>query len=608
MVPTHVQTSGNAGTSAAEPNSLSTPTHPILLDSKRYSDRFTAAQSGMHKALLVLMALFAFWLAIENTYSRYVEVFELSVTDRLLRLNLERKSSRKEDPAIRNRTLQDTIANVDNIKQSRTELAKKIENLKNELVDLSIAGTKLPSKPAVAPVLWLASFCCWLAYFSSRRASAHRNLAAYFGALKQEDRAFGVAGEGSMWLVPLPKRIQLTTLPERTSISHSDLLAALGWTERTERKYRLVFVLVTLVLLFVVARVAYISLDMTSDFAISSNFAKGSWRFPKIILTAFLFLICVFSLGTLVDRPSSHNDHEDGPLISRRAFFGGTVSLGLATVLWFRRDMLTDLGNATGLGRIDPGKLTTASLKRPRFIAREDKSKRLSNYRVVMNVEYRNSLVYSGRKNLPRRRPRKSLTLHYANATGEVRLYSTAKTLHHITSVNSDAAISWASKRKSQSLSVGELPLDNSRMMAWEAAAIAMLETNQIDAACQLLMASARLALQQSPRPNMRLVDLLAGIAVRYKKEQVYLTELVKLTKEKVTGEASKKDAGMVYKARLEQWENAQSKWHKRWSDQSKPVWWHHPLETRESASNQTATSDRPLNHLAKRQRPIRLA
>ena len=47
-----------------------------------------------------------------------------------------------------------------------------------------------------------------------------------------------------------------------------------------------------------------------------------------------------------------------------------------------------------------------------------------------------------------------------------------------------------------------------------------------IDETGGLLMAGFLLTLRNSKRPNMRLADLLAGIAVRYGKEDLYLAKL----------------------------------------------------------------------------------
>src|ERR1043165_3200981 len=94
--------------------------------------------------------------------------------------------------------------------EGRDRLLNEIATLRKESVDLSIAGTKLPSQLSIAPSLWLAALVCWLFYVSARRASAYRNLAAYYESIPPAEQAFGAAGEGSMWLAPLPANVNLT--------------------------------------------------------------------------------------------------------------------------------------------------------------------------------------------------------------------------------------------------------------------------------------------------------------------------------------------------------------------------------------------------------------
>lgn len=51
-----------------------------LLSADEYKKRIEAAQSSIHKSLLILLALLAFLLAIENSYSRFTELFDQFVS------------------------------------------------------------------------------------------------------------------------------------------------------------------------------------------------------------------------------------------------------------------------------------------------------------------------------------------------------------------------------------------------------------------------------------------------------------------------------------------------------------------------------------------------
>jgi hypothetical protein len=65
--------------------------------------------------------------------------------------------------------------------------------------------------------------------------------------------------------------------------------------------------------------------------------------------------------------------------------------------------------------------------------------------------------------------------------------------------------------------------------------------------------------------PSFRLYDLLAGLSVRYDLTD-YSRELVRLVKEFKLEQ--------LFQSRLKKWQDPNSAWHQRWSDQQRPVSW----------------------------------
>lgn len=111
---------------------------------------------------------------------------------------------------------------------------------------------------------------------------------------------------------------------------------------------------------------------------------------------------------------------------------------------------------------------------------------------------------------------------------------------------------------------------------AFEQAALRCIAAKEIDQACRFLLAGVRydqLLPTRSSRPNasFHLVDLLAGLAVRHQKPTL-LNELAALL-----DQASRPSTPIQmqrFRSRVERWSNPASRWHRRWSNLGKPLFW----------------------------------
>ena len=115
----------------------------------------------------------------------------------------------------------------------------------------------------------------------------------------------------------------------------------------------------------------------------------------------------------------------------------------------------------------------------------------------------------------------------------------------------------------------------------FEQAAVAAINEKQIDRACTLLLYAIEYELRSAYRslharkfprfkqsPSFRLYDLLAGISVRFDKQD-QLKRMIELIKN-VRDQRVKQS----FDSRIKKWEDANSSWRRRWSDTNKQVSW----------------------------------
>lgn len=225
------------------------------LKTDEYFKRLESAQSAIGKSLLAMLALVAFWLSIENSYYKYVRleaeqtnqaklagvrgsILEalkdngLVTTQRLSALGASfgTAGSGKATASLDlgNDSVDDFCGNpppllttdaLRSVKRQCKEFAdnkarldrieERIVKLQEEPLDLSILGTKIPSRLAVAAEVWLIALLIWISYFEAKRSAAHCNLAALHLGMSLEERAFGTIPGGSFWLSPVPTSLRV---------------------------------------------------------------------------------------------------------------------------------------------------------------------------------------------------------------------------------------------------------------------------------------------------------------------------------------------------------------------------------------------------------------
>jgi hypothetical protein len=613
-----------------------------LAVAEEYRKRFESAQSSISRSLLVLLGLIAFWLAIENSYSTFLEIAQAHASLRLADARFQKLLAKKNAElaliarSIAAGTGEDTRKPasieqryqplVDSAQSKSNELRDKISKLKHEAVDLSIVGTKLPSQLSYAPTIWLATLLGWLLFFEAKRTIAHSNLAAYRLTLARSDPIFGAAVEGGIWLSPLPAQIDLPSRANRIPVSHDDLLWTLGITRRVEIRQHLLLVLVAIGIALVVLRNGYIAYDMCGDFALEQGFTPRGWQLPGTVISVFLSLVCLGRLARLVFPFGPSRHPRETAVLSRREILGGIASATIAGALWRYRGSFSATstgalsGTLLGQGRPNPHS--------PRFRKLEIKARRKANAHVLVTVPNAVALMFSNRQRQsgPHKRGRREVTLHFANRDHVVRFFSAARTARHLSALPLETAEKWvdlSSQRRARSFrqapSAGptELPLNAARTSALEQMAIARVEAGDMEGACRFLLVGARLTLQ-SQTPNLRLLDLLAGLAVRSAGSQRFLQALIGLTEARTTrlrrpaGQgvkiAAKERGLLLLETRVHKWRDQGSSWFRRWSNAARPVWWHHPAETRpfESTRIQQGKDSRRIPTM--RQRPIKIS
>jgi hypothetical protein len=156
--------------------------------------------------------------------------------------------------------------------------------------------------------------------------------------------------------------------------------------------------------------------------------------------------------------------------------------------------------------------------------------------------------------------------LHFADKLGRVRMSSVVSSRTTFVPV----ADQEASSRISRDRATDEILLARGNASDWESAALARIRQGKVETACMLLNAYLTESSRWEDRSSMRLIDLLAGISVRYDREAIYLLPLVSSLSAAMRGSIQD---------RITKWENPKSNWRTRWADRSRPVVWHHPFE-----------------------------
>jgi hypothetical protein len=286
----------------------------------------------------------------------------------------------------------------------------------------------------------------------------------------------------------------------------------------------------------------------------------------------------------------------------------------------------------------------------PRFVSKHRKATRVANRRVVIGVKERGRLLYAKLQTTirPRQKMRRSVVLHFADRTGKVRLFSAASSLKHLIPVSLPQLREWikvVSRPTDGQIApdpsprtASDLPLSPKCAWTFEAIALERIEANDISSACEYLFRGCQLALRTPPTEtlNLRLFDLLAGLAIRYGRTGEFVDPLINLLKKRIVElkrlesragivSTSKVAQGVDYSVsrrrrndlikisyldleiRVDKWTKVESRWHRRWSDKKYPIWWHHPMENRSFSWKRRMSVKRSPPNPEKRQKPIKI-
>jgi hypothetical protein len=292
--------------------------------------------------------------------------------------------------------------------------------------------------------------------------------------------------------------------------------------------------------------------------------------------------------------------------LSRRALITGSLGFLAATGtrVYSSSPLLVSASALLPISE-ETARRTTGSYA-PRYIPVDRRRLRLQNHRVVTHVSAKSAFAISERS--PEEYRRREFSVHYANASGEIRLFSPANSTRHLRAIKREVLRDWFNlkleRRTEAALSaaiaagvpepVARLSVESGNSLAWEIGAVELLEAGQIKDACDILFIGARLTAR-----NVRLLDLLAGLAVRFPESAPSLDEIVATRTTSFRGGTD---------ARAKKWLDVGSKWRERWSDRSRPIWWHHPSETRDFQWERTRSMKRPPPNPEARQRPVKIA
>jgi hypothetical protein len=637
-----------------------------LLKPEQYRARFQAAQSAMHRSLLFLLALIAFWFAIEGQYAGF-RSFHLSA-ERLA----DKEASRRLD-RIHLQRLKDAVASAQAaVKRDQTDCAKeesgndyscrrfkfakeemesfkvkfdtkdterketitKAEQAATTLLDgsstLAVTGTSIAVPTMLAPLAWLTALVIWCSYFARKRRSALEAAGAFIVAARHDDTAieWGALGDGSLLLAPLPSAVTVFRHSPDACVAASELRHALGWPDGALAPALLSYAVLVL-LVGSMARVLLVSLDVTGE--LLTQLTQRS-EVVSFLAAALSIVLCVGISAFYTFWLTCNAVTETRRTIDRRrrniflaTGAAGVTSLGMLFGFFHSRARVSaSLGLAERLPDLVAGRLVP--LRSPRFIPDAVKAKWQAQHQFVAKVGTAKQFVVSDRD--PKRHHRYDVAVHYANAEGSVRLFCAAKSVQHMQPVDDDTIRLWIQtgweRGEDKQAPVAGAPAAIATYglqpdaVVFEAAVLDRIEEGRLKEAISLLHMATR------STGSLRLLDLLAGCAIRHPESAPSIEDVVDILKQRYEfmgslavrrddeshSDKDIKDAERIRKRireRLVKWQDEHGPWYRRWSDHCRPIWWHHPLELREIGETGGPILGRTPTKPGARQRPVRI-
>jgi len=571
----------NAGRRKERPSRLANPPRKPDPSAERYLDQYKAIMALVGRLSLSLMGIIAFWMAIEINHEHREQI--VHAQDELKRgeytsLSFYKIAKGGGDYTLAQRA--DFTKKADEQSNKNDEIRKDVKDLRKENVAFSILGTTILSPAGFGPLIWLASVLIIALMIHVKRTAAVEALAAYLNRVPPKSDVALAAGDGSMWLAPLPIAVRPPNARESDRpVSRDELCTVLGWTEEMDSQYRIIQLMIFGLIGLGMVRVTTIYF-YASAHVLPGEDAPLLGQLPRTFACLLLVLLCLWSFFLLLERKDQSKPHH------------GYVPVGKGR--WLRRDALAVFAAAAIAGGIAiPREVRLHSKRWPRFVSARKRARR--NLREV----FANTRFPPGRLIVatPRRRP--SLpALFVSSSHGKVRLPRLWPSSRPDGPIGSSELRAWMDVHRGMAGKgstgdwTGKIVFDRKQSVMIEAAALSILEHDPHEA-CTLLLLGAELCFRActrkgdvAPHPmNLRLLDLLAGLAVRKGYRETHLQPLLALiadpTIAKFLGQPRYVQSGKMHtdfdriKQRMDRWRTG--KWEKRWTAPT-PVYWHYPL------------------------------
>jgi hypothetical protein len=416
--------------------------------------------------------------------------------------------------------------------KDRSDLQKKA----TQAVNFGLFGAKMPIPPLVAPSVWLALLCGMFLKLLSDRWWVFRSLGR---ALRIEREHLALPGQERIadapwWLAPIPIRTS------SRHVSREDLQAALDWKARPLRRFFLSGASLA-VLAAVITAVFYANLQLLKyapDLERFTGHTFRAWQIqlaswsPMLLVPAWVMLICKWA--TPLEIPVSFS-HESTP---RRNVKRDLLFMGLWLVVG--GSFFLFLNRKTAI-------IQTARRETQRF--GRDCTRLMAK---LARIRDRRLTQVPGVEPVSAYKNPRSPVVHVSNLAGAFRFPKIPR--QHVKVEHATiTAVLGKNKRTTRVV----LPAAS---WAFELKAIEAVEQKNPRLACDLLLCAVRhdlLFLKSEPRrPSYRLYDLLAGLSVRF--GTAHLSALGNLLKNS--------PASPAFRYRLAAWDNADSRWRKRWT------------------------------------------
>jgi|LakMenE01Jun11ns_1017448.scaffolds.fasta_scaffold9937591_2 hypothetical protein len=540
----------------------------------RLVERFKSkAKSANRMALILITLLITFWLSgLEprtDAITTYLGVSKLrAVAVKKARLINEANSApsaivqqeivpipqsgdKASVSAVRDTDSQGEIYQRQSPKQLKKSL-DEIESKKVVLKELELEAKKQARFPyefpgglkasipiETAPVLWLALSFFGLAYLLWQRSGllhlGSRIARNMIEAPQQAAHFQEMLDDAPWWLAPIPyKRGEL--------VSRQELKTIFGW--RNDLPFSAMTCTCYVLLIFAQAKVLFLTY-LFVNLEDQSRYEWIDWVAPTVasmfVLSSIAMLATVYCQAEMPDRLPSYNTVVSLP--RRRLLYFAVLGTGGALFGGFLNHRIDqDLIVRDYVAR-------SSSQYSPRFRRRsiERSKQQLSK---SMNGLYENM---------------KSGKVHYVSKGGII--YSPPSV--NEANLNAISDISETASSKNLEGSMSKLATNR---LAWaaESYALSLVERNKVDRALQSLRLAIRTAYSKRCGQNaIRLSDLLAGLAVRYKRND-FLSQLTSDDKFVCTDFL----ADEAVKARLQKWTNTKSKWFQKWAKDSTVLPW----------------------------------